>query len=115
MGGENIVQPLKPLYAYKVAGTAADGSEIRKFGDDNIAGAIDRAIATADLKPDQTVAIVVTYEDNSGESKVVRGAVMVGKETNVFGKKVDFSLVGVLSHDFSTGSTKKEAGLVIKL
>lgn len=105
---------MKP-YQYAVTGTAADGSEIRKFADTNIAGYIDKAIATANLKPEQTAAVVVTYEDNSGGSKVVRGAVMVRKEKDILGKHVDFSLVGVLSHDFTTGSTKKEAGLVIKL
>lgn len=104
-------------YPYKVIGTARDGSEIRKFTADKIASAIDSALAASDLKVNQNAAVVVTYSDAAaGGPGVIRGAVMVRKEVGTFFKrKVEFTFAGVLSHDFSTGDNRKEAGLVIRI
>jgi len=104
-------------YPYKVVGTARDGSEIRKFGDAAVASAIDSAIASSGMKVDQNAALVVTYNDAAaGGPGVIRGAIMVRKEMGTFFKrKVEFTFAGVLSHDFSTGDNRKEAGLAIRI
>jgi hypothetical protein len=104
-------------YSYKVVGTARDGSEIRKFGDDQVARNIDAAIASANLKVDQNAAVVVTYQDPGDGSKgSIRGAVMVRKDVGtLFRRKIDFTFVGVLTHDLGTGNTRKEVGAVIRL
>jgi len=108
-----MASQMKPSYPYTVVGTAADGSEIRKIPNATTAADIDRAIATANIRPDQTAALVVTYEE--AQTKTIRGAIMVKKTKDVFGKEVDFSFVGTLSHDFTTGDNRKSAGLVIRL
>lgn len=113
-----------PAYPYRVVATASDGSEIRKFANERIASAIDDAIATANLKPGQSTAVIVTYKDASGTpgGGVLRGAVMKRMETTVPSwvpflktKKVEWSFAGVVSHDFANSNTVKEAGLVIRL
>ena len=113
-----------PAYPYKVASTTPDGSEIRKFADAQIAKGIDDAIASANLKADQSTAVMVTYRDESATpgAGVLRGAVMKRMESKVPGwvpflktKKVEWSFVGVVSHDFANSNTVKEAGLVIRL
>jgi hypothetical protein len=113
----SLSPPQAPLYPYVVKATAADGSEIRKFADERVASAIDAAITSANLQPGQSTAIIVTYKDpTSGPGLgTIRGAVMFRKEMSLLGKRVDWSLVGTLSHDFSTGTNRKEAGMVIRL
>lgn len=107
-----------PAYSYRVVGTTPEGSEIRKFADARIAGAIDDAIASANLKGEQTTAIMVTYKDESATpgGGVLRGAVMKKLESAVptwipflSKKKVEWSFVGVISHDFANSNTTKEA------
>lgn len=104
-------------YDYKVVGTARDGSEIRKFSDAAIASSIDAAIASAGLKVNQNAAVVVTYQDpGDGTGGTIRGAVMVRKEVGTFwNRKAEFTFAGVLTHNLSTGNTRKEAGLVIRI
>lgn len=111
-------------YPYTVAGTATDGSEIRKFADSRIASAVDDAIASAALKPGQSTAVIVTYRDDTATpgAGVLRGAVMTRKEVTVpswvpflKSKKAEWSFAGVLSHDFANSNTVKEAGVVIRL
>jgi len=110
--------PAAPVpYDYRVVGTARDGSEIRKFGDAQVASAIDAAIASANLKVGQNGAVVVTYQDPGDGSKgSIRGAVMIRKDVgSFFGRKVDFTFAGVLTHDLGTGNTRKEAGIVVRI
>jgi len=116
--------PADPRYPYVVKGTGSDGSEIRKFANERVASAIDDAIASANLKPGQSTAIVVTYKDSDtgGSAGTIRGAVMKRVETTgpswipfLKSKKIEWSFAGVLSHDLSTGSTRKEAGVIIRL
>jgi len=113
-----------PAYPYKVASTTPDGSEIRKFADAKLAGAIDDAIASANLKAEQSTAIVVTYKDDSATpgAGVLKGAVMKRMELSVPSwmpflkkKKVEWSLVGVLSHDFANSNTTTEVGTIFRL
>jgi hypothetical protein len=113
-----------PAYPYTVAGVTSGGSEIRKFADERYASAIDDAIKSANLSADQSTAIIVTYKDDSAQpgGGVLRGAVMKRMETSVpswvpflSAKKVEWSLAGIVSHDFSTGNTVKEVGAVIRL
>ena len=106
-----------PAYNYKVVGTANDGSEIRKFGDAQTAKFIDAAIASANLKVNQNGALIVKYEDPAGIGKgVIRGAVMVRKDVGtLFKRKVDFTFVGVLSHDFATGGNAVDVGAVVRI
>jgi hypothetical protein len=66
---------------YVVAGTATDGSEIRKFADQNIQAQIDRVLASA---PAGTKAGIILYANASGEVKA-----------GMFGKK-DVKLPGFL-------------------
>lgn len=110
------VQPAlpNPAYPYVVSSYAADGSEIRKFSDQRIASEIDNLIASANLDPGQHFALVVKYHDDP-TSNVLRGAVMFRKDVDILGKTVEWSFGGVLSHDFDTGDTTKEAGMVVKL
>ena len=107
-----------PAYPYKVVGTAADGSEIRRFTDEKIAGEIDSLIASANLAKDQSAALIVKYSD----SGTLRGAVMTRKYTETPGwlpfwkqKKVEWSFAGIVSHDFKTGATSKEVAMVVRL
>lgn len=106
-----VVPPAYVPYKYKVTGLAADGSEIRKFSDERIASQIEAAVKSVTWKDGQNLAIV-GYTDG----QMVRGALLVKKTVSgPFGKSIDFSFAGVLSHDFTTGDTKKEAGFVVQL
>lgn len=105
------------LYPYRVVSLTPDGNEIRRFADEKIASQIDDAIASANLKADQSTAIIVKYDDRG----VLRGAVMRRFETKVpswipflSSKKVEWSFAGVLVHDFGAGDTRKEAGMVVR-
>ena len=107
-----------PAYPYKVAGMTAGGDEIRRFADEKIASQIDDAIASANLKADQSTAIIVKYND----AGTLRGAVMKRFESKVptwvpfiKSKKVEWSFAGIVAHDFKTGDTSKELGLVVRL
>jgi hypothetical protein len=104
-------------YDYKVVGTAKDGTEIRKFANAQLASAIDAAIASANLKSSQTAAVIVTYHDPTAtEGATIRGAVMVRKEVGTWwNRKIEFTFAGVVTHDFSSGDTRKEAGMVIRI
>jgi hypothetical protein len=120
-----IQQPIAPAYPYTVVGYDSGGSEIRKFANEQVASQIDSALASANLKPGQSTAVVVTYKEPSGVGLgkgTLRGAVMRQTEVQVpswvpflKSKKVEWSFVGVLSHDFSNSNTTKEAGMIFRL
>lgn len=116
----DVLAPL-PAYPYRVVGTTTDGSEIRKMADQRVASAIDDAIASANLSGEQSTALLVTYRDEA-DGGVLRGAVMKKLETRVptwlpfwKTKKVEWSFVGTVSHNFATSNTVKEAGFIIRL
>jgi hypothetical protein len=97
---------LDPSYPYKVAGFDANGGEIRKFADDGIQSAIDKALADAALGPDDHGAIVA-YNDGS----TIRGALVYKVPLHV---GHDFTFAGVVSHDLKTGDTGFQAAVRLR-
>ena len=97
------VQPIgyvnpDPAYPYKVAGYDLAGNEIRHFVDDNVQGAMNDALAQAQLGEKDHGALMAY---NVGE--VAKGALLIKVPTK-WGH--DFTFAGIVSHDFGpTGNT----------
>jgi hypothetical protein len=94
---------------YVVAGTATDGSQIRRFADANIQAQIDKVLATA---PPGASAGVILYA-NGDE---VRAGIFGRKETRtpgplgwLLGPKTTWTYGGTVSYNYADKDLKGEA------
>lgn len=94
---------------YVIAGTATDGTEIRKFADANIQAQIDKVLATA---PAGTNAGVIMYTNGTE----VRAGVFGRKETRspgfigwLVGPKATWTYGGTISYDYKARDLRGEA------
>jgi hypothetical protein len=93
---------------YYVAGVNEQGEELRKFNDAAIQEQIDRAVAG--MRPEDHFTVVAYATEQNGERKVTGAALY--RLDGPWG--VDFSFVGIFTHDFSTGDNRKEVGIRLR-